>query len=81
MEELFEKSEKLAATRQFVMTASFLEIYNEKLKDLTDANPGPSRKGKSRRLTVMTGQTSDLVKINGVTTVRLNGVEQVAVSS
>lgn len=81
LEELFEKSRKLSATRQFVMTASFLEIYNEKLKDLADANPEPRRKGKSRRLTIMTGQTDKMVKINGVTTVTLNGVEQVTASS
>ena len=82
LEQLFEQSRQLSTTRRFVMTASFLEIYNEKLKDLADANPEARRKGSSntakpRRLTIMTGQTGDAVKINGVTTVRLKGVEQV----
>ena len=85
LEQLFDKLQKLSATRKFIMTASFLEIYNEKLKDLADANPQTqskcsSNKRKQRRLTIMTGQKGDAVKINGVTTVRLEGVAQVPFS-
>ena len=82
LEQIFEKMGKLSETRKFVMNASFLEIYNEKLKDLADANPdtpgkGSSYKANARRLTIMTGQTGEAIKINGVTTVRLEGIGQV----